>query len=161
MKHRDVPIVGQGFAMLNSGNSQVRPCTSLVVYRRRVAGTPSLSLMQPRAWPSLVFRPRHKWRMYAVSLTSLLPRVEERHNKIHRKTVGPLSYSDYPDNFSVVVADRLSFINPHDETATQRSTCLCRSSMYLSFRPPLTPSLSLCLVSVRDCGISFEVRDYL
>lgn len=88
-KYRDVPIVGQGLAMLNSRNSQVRPCTSLVVvHRRRVDGTPPLSLMQPRAWPSLVFRLRHKQRIYAVSLTSLLLRVEERHNKIHRKTVG-------------------------------------------------------------------------
>lgn len=87
---------------------------------------------------------------------------EERHNKIHRKTVGPLSYSDYPDNFSVVVADRPSFINPHDEAATRRSSYLCRSSTRLSFRPSPSRSLSLSrLVSVRDCGISFEVRDYL
>jgi hypothetical protein len=144
----------------------------IVVHRRRVAGTDSSSISDATAslTQSPVFRPRHKRRMHAAaaaaaaaSLTSLLPRVEERHNKIHRKTVGPLSYSDYPDNFSVVVADRPSFINPHDEAATRRSSRLRRSGTHLSFRPTSpSPSLSLSrLVPVRDCGISFEVRDYL
>lgn len=141
---------------------KVRPCTLFVeIHRHRVAGTSLLSLMQPWAWPSLIFRTRYRRRMYActASLTSLLPRVEERHNKIHRKTVGPLSYSDYSDNFSVVVADRPSFINPHDEAATRR--IILSLSLYHLFPSLLLILFLSCLVPVRDRGISFEVRDYL
>lgn len=95
-------------------------------------GNPSLglSLMQPGLTQSRFQASAQR----TPALTSPLP----SRNTIIKLVVRQwdLASSDYPDNFSVVVVNRPSFINPHERTGASHS-------LFLSFSPFLRPTLSL------------------